>query len=313
MRSLATLAAVTLLSVPALGGGLESKNVSREARLLVHFDVDALLRSDTWRLVSARASESGAIELDGLQEIERELGIDPLKDLRSITVYGFGGDEEHTVILATVGPAIETALARLGMQESYRRETRDGRELHSWKVDGESVTGWLAPAAENGDRVVALSPDVATLLRGIDVLQGTAPSLAGARDAAVHTSPRLGSIVYVSAADLPKDLDLDEASKVLDMAQSVTLDLGESGGLFFAKVALTVTSEDEALDVIDVLEGLRALALLATRGQDNEEIALGLSHIVRAVRLDVRGSDVLIDFEYRADQLIEDLAALANH
>ena len=302
------LGALSLPTAPALpiAGELQREHIAADARWVGHFDLQGFLRTRLWqRIVEFDEFQEEAVE--GFAEIERELGIDPLKEVFSVTVYGMGDTQEPAVVLVETTSAIDHALERFSKEGDYRRFSQQGLEVHSWGNEG-----FVHVVSRSNDRrLVVVAHDIDELVAGVRVVEGQAPSMARGGKARVTASPLAGSFAFFAAADgIPGIHEIDPASQVAHLATGIVLDVGETGGELFARANVQTPDVDAALDLTDVCDGLIALGRLAVSSQD---LPPEVTSVMRALQVETRGNEVLVEFRYSVDQLLQLIEQLSEY
>ncbi len=229
-------------------------------------------------------------ELDEIDEMRDELGVDPLLEIDAISGWGLGEDEEADLgglVLFTTS-ALDRVLEHWSKMDGFRSMRQDGVDLFFF----EETYGYVQQLADGRRAMVAASTADMALL-GARVLRGESPSLASVPDPVVKARPMAGSYAFFAAVDLAAARDFEPASQVFGLAQGVQLDLGEAGSSFFARLSVPTGSLDDARDVSDVLQGIIALGSLLA----GEDVPAELRDMLRALRVNSRGNLVTVDFE----------------
>jgi hypothetical protein len=308
MKSLSLLAALIFLAPLARAGGLDAKRVPADARWVAHFDMEALLRSQLYtELKEAKPTLDADIDID---EMKVEFGIDPIHDLRALTVYCAGTTSDDTVAILVGNEKIDQAAARLGATDGHRVLDVGGHVVHVFGEHEETWYAYVGAAPGGSERVVVLAKGQKLLEQGLAVLEGKTPSLATADNALIRAKPQPGSIVFAaSSQSLAEfgDIGSEQASAVARLAQSFVLDVGEDRGALFANLEITTQKPEDALRVQQVLQG--ATALLSLVGGD-EGASARIQHLVAALRFESLGALMTARFRYPVRDLIGDLEAL---
>ena len=288
---------------------LRREYVAADAGMVFHLDADALKTTTLWRFAMDEAGPFGVQhELDELEEFKAEFGLDPLTDVKSVTVYGSSLEQDPSAVLIRVSERLDDALAVLKMQDGYRTIREGGFELHTFADGGDDVVAFIQEL-RGGDRLVVLSESVEQTIRAARVVRGDAASLADDAGAALRAKPAPGSFLYVEVAGgLPGMHEFEPASQVFGLAQGIQFDVGEAGGSLFIHAALATGSNENAMDVADMVDGLLALARIALRAED--WAPREATNLLRALRVNARGNMVTIDFEYDVRALLETLKSL---
>jgi len=284
---------------------LKRERLPADVDFVVHIDVEGFKATQLWKHVSEKGNELD-FDIDELDEIRDELGIDPLTDVRAITLYKIESEEDPTVVLFSSTSKVDEALAKHQHEHDYRKITSSGIELHTWgdaddPDDDDRMYAYVHSVGE--ERVVVVASSEQSAVHAARVLRGEDPSHAGA-GTLLTLAPARGSFLYMAAAEIPHLGEFTPASQVFGLAQGIQVDLGEAGGYLRAHMGVTTGSAEDALNISNVLNGLVSLARLA--GNELGE----LLELLTGIRLNTRGSEVLFDFEFGVDRLIEILEEL---
>lgn len=287
---------------------LKRERLPADVDFVVHIDVEGLKQTQLWKHITEHG-EGMDFDIDELDEVRDELGIDPLTDVRAVTLYKVESEEDPTVVLFSSTSKVDEALVKHQKERDYRRVTRSGIELHTWGDDDgdddERMFAYIHPIGE--ERVVVLSSSEHSAVRAARVLRGEDPSHASA-GVLLTLAPARGSFLYMAASEIPH---LDEftpasKSKVFGLAQGIQVDLGEAGGYLRGHMGVNTASSEDALNISGVLNGLISFARLA--GSEMGE----LLELLTGIRLNTRGSEVTLDFEFGVERLLEILSAVQD-
>lgn len=304
MKTLLLAGIAWLPVLPAPADELKRERLPADVDLVVHFDIEGLKQTELWRRISESAEgQELRAGLSDLEELHTRFGIDPLNDVRAVTLFKVEKEEDPTVVLFSTTARIDEALQRFQAVSGYARVVADGIELHTWSEGGagEKAFAYVHAGAAQ-ERVVVLASNETSALHAARVLRGQEPSHA-ANPALLTLAPTRGSFLYLAAKSLPHIEDTP-ASQVFGLAQGIQLDLGEAGGFLRAHMGVTTASPQNALDISNVANGLISIARLAG-GEMGE-----LMEVLTGLRMNTRGSEVQVDFEFEVARLMEILETL---
>lgn len=241
--------------VRASAAPFDPKVVGKGAAWVVHVDVEAAVASAIGKHL---LKNQDALEFDeAFGEMRGELGIDPEKDVFSITVYGAEPeDEDVEPTLVVVGSeTIETQAIKLAEKhEEMRKETIEGLTVYTVDHDGDPMSVIVAPGPAANRRYLVTADTKERALWALKVVQGKAERITGE-----GLAPRSGSIVFGAATNMLRDLDFEPASNVLQHAEGGTIDIGEAGADIYADLTVKAGSEQAAKDMTQVVSGLLAM------------------------------------------------------
>lgn len=287
---------------------LKRERLPADVDFVVHFDLEGFKHTELWRHVAESSNGLGNhVNLDDLDEFRERFGIDPLRDVRAVTLFKTRTEEDPTVVLFSTTPAIDEALRKFQSEPGHRLLVDSGIELHSWAEDDADADAVFAyvHAAPSQERVVILSSNRASAVRAARILRGEEPSHAQG-GSLLTLAPARGSFLYLAAAEIPHLDEFTPASQVFGLAQGIQVDLGEAGGFLRGHMGVTTNSPEDALNISNVANGLVSLARLA--GNELGE----WMELLSGLRLNTRGSELTLDFEYGVQRLLQILDSLED-
>ena len=279
--------------------------VSARAEWVVHVDAEAWNASTIGRFVMDHA-EKFDLDLDELEDFERETGLDPLTDLLGVTVYGWGaGDQEQVVVVAVTTAKADEALARLEESGESRTLFIGGSEVHTVPGNGE-VLVHLRPAARADRRVAVVSEQEETLAHALAVIEGREAALTvGPKPALV--APRTGSFIFVAASCIDDLPDVQAASEVMRLAEACVIDLGEHEGLVQAYGTASAANTEDAGNITQIIRGILALGALMF---DREGEMAPLRALVDATDVQTHDNRVTVGIRFPIEGVVEALEAM---
>ena len=297
----------------ALSDGAQAAFLPAETRFVAHFDVRALMASHLWNGFVKDNLKPG--DMRELNELKTQLGLDPFVDIHSVTVFGSSPDEDSAAVMVRGTAALESALERLSEMEECTRFDVDGLGLHVFEQGSETTYIYSHPSATGagGEHTVILSPSRTELLRSALVLRGGRNSLASAPSShspsgttfgGLDLNAPAGTLLHVAFAGSIPGLDgNDPVSSILKLARGGVFSLGESRGDLLLHLGIVTESEDQALDMADGVDGLKAFANMLLRNMD--DVPADVRKLLRTFRVNNEAGTVFIDFAYPLDKLFD--------
>ena len=286
MRALlAALLMVIGLGPRACAGPLDGKQVSADARWLVHIDVDAIMAGEVTRVIGGLWLKLPAASV-GLKNLSLATGIDPTEDLRSITIYGRPYTEPGAVVILRAEVDQKRLMVLLRRKADYRLSTHGEHELISWtenkgKEDEHTVTGCF-----HRPTVIVFGRDAAAVRKALDVLDGTSRGLSRS-DPLFSANTPPGTMIQARATDFA---DVQQfKSPLVQESKFLLVALGEEGGETFAAARLVTKSAEVARQVQAIVKGFLALAKLQL-ASDEEALK-----ILEAVEVSTEESTVSVE------------------
>jgi len=290
----ATLAAVALfLAAPAYPGAIPVKIVPESARWVAHLDMEKFTATELF----------GYLEKDGKFEIktrdlDRWLKMDPVKDIKGVTVFGFGpGDKQ--VAFVVEGKLDKAGLIAKAESEKDVQKTAYGAYT-VYSGDGDGCGAFIT------DTMVVFAEDRALVEKVLDTAAGKAKDFGGTPLHASLKDVPAGAFVSGVLPDLTALGKEIGQSKVLDQASGLFFLAQEKSGQLVLRLQVTAASPESAKNMADVVQGLIAMGRLG----GNEGEMARMASMLDGLQVKLDGKVVRIDFA-RPSKEIADL--LSEH
>lgn len=293
-KAIIILIALALVLVLGLIGAPEDKAASPQMSA-VPTDVQWALHIDMQRLTSstlfkALLEESGP----GFMKVKAdrffgELKIDPMKDLKGITVFGRGKKDEDAVV-ALKGKFDKAHLLGLIKAEGSHTEIPYGKHtVYSWKEDEFGAFG--------ADDLILLSESEEAIKAALDTLEKNKKDVSAFPFLArvMKESP---NAIFAAAVNSISGMVGEKGKPViLSKMRQAGGSISESGENVNLKVSIATESAQVAKDVEQAIRGLIALANLQLGDAEAQAIT-------QSIKIAVDGENVRIDASYPAKKLL---------
>ena len=265
-------AAVTAPSAP-----LQRADVPAEPIWVLHVDCDALRPTAIGQyLLSQMEKPEAQAKFSAFQTI---FNFDPRKQLHGLTLYSVGKAPEDGVLLVYADFDPERLVTLAKGAKDYHSSMYEQHTIHNWIDDKKKAKDGVKPrvyAAIQGRRIVVFSQQEARVAQALDVLDRTAPNLAGS-----GLFPHLGAsggTSFLQAAARKLDLpDSAPNAALFRLARSVRMEVGETQGQLRATLSLVAENEEVAKQMGSVGQGLIALMKLQKDNPGSVKLAESLS------------------------------------
>lgn len=296
----ATAAGLALAGV-ARGGPLNKAWVPSDASWVVHVDIEAGVGSTVGSYLVANREAWGAKEWD---EFRARTGIDPAADLKGLTIYGPTCDEAHAVAIIDATSATDGLLERLRAKEkSFTRVEGQRHTLDTWTEHGSPRYGYVRTIGDR--RLIMVSRDKERLEQAISLTDAEQEVSASP---AVAKGPREGSFLFVAALEVDEAAEKSKALMVRKV-RDLRLDFGEAGGQLYGDMALTTGTDQDARDLLQMLEG--GVAMGRMMAQSRPELA-PLAEASKSLTLSASDSSVRATFTFDSARAVDMLRAAAE-
>jgi hypothetical protein len=245
--------------LPAAAGPLPASYIPPDAQWVVHVDIEKGLRSSIGSYVTAHPGE---FAFDGVEAIRATTGINPLADIKDVTVFGSGCDPEQGVALVHTTGAVDAFLDAARKKEStFAPVTHGAYTLDSWTEAGSTRFGFVRSLGEN-ERLILVAQDADRLAAAI--ARTERPAAVAGENALLAHPPKGSSVVFVAARGLGS-MASNPKTMMLQQAEALVLDLGEEEGFLYADLSVTTHSPQDAQDLLAAINGCVALARIGAR------------------------------------------------
>ncbi len=303
-------------------GAFDPRHVPADVPWIVHIDLEALADSTILRSLHADGVRfENEFDLDG---VEKDFGLSPFVDLRSLTFYGAGALNHEYVCVAVGGPAIGAAKDRL-VQKGAQPKRVNG--VDAWAIAGrEPRIAALLPATGGGGRVAVVAQTETALAAALLVLKDKAASLAtppqGKRPA-ILSKPKRGSLVFAASAPvarlqenetyLHRALELlcdmavvDEGDEVLFAlgTRAIDFDMAETSGELQLVLGIDATTPAKAKEMEGVF---RAAVTRAAQPSDTAEVAARAAKLLSKLQFETLAGRFRASYRYPSATWVEDI------
>jgi hypothetical protein len=295
-RLLLFLAALTAAAGLSRAAAFKAAAVPASALWVVHLDTAGLKQSDAGRLLLARREWKESPLMAGFAN---RFGLDPVRDMRGLTLYTVSTGRLDAVAVIDPDPAAAVRLKAWREKTGWKAQALEGTTVYSRAAGQDKL---FQAAASDGRIITAMTLD--HVKRGLGVLEGRiSPLQTEALPALADRNGGAGALILVAARTPGPDLiRLLPQLSLLKNADSLCLGFGEKDGL--VKGVLTVTAPEgvEADRLRNALDGLVQLgrALGYSNGYDP----------LQAVSVSAEGGFVRADGRWKTAELSDWLGAL---
>jgi hypothetical protein len=285
---LALVLACGLLAAPAeKKASPQMSAVPPDAQWAIHIDMQRLTASAMFK---GLLEENGPAKIKGKADhFLGKLKIDPMKDLKGISVFG-RSDKDEDAVVALKGKFDKAHLLGLIKSEESHQEIPYGKStIYSW--DGDDFGAFAA------DDLILLSESETAIKAALDALEK------GKKD--VPAFPFLARVmkespdaIFVAAVNSISAMVGKKGKPViLSKMHQAGGSISESGENLNLKVSIAAESAQVAKDVEQAIRGLIAMANLQLDDAEAQAIA-------QSIKIDVDGENVRIEASYPAKKLM---------
>jgi hypothetical protein len=303
---LAAFLTATLVTPAARGQDALADLVPADAKFACYFDLQAMLEfvgRDLVRQAVVRKVElpDGArLRSDWNERMAREWGIDPLRDLKGLLLFGDDVQRREPNMVLLTSDRIDGLLEKLqdmGVLEAERggvQRLAPAALLGQMGVDDAPADFevYLGVHRLRGERTAQRAIVFGTTPQKLEpALEALRGPKAARRAGALTLATRPGCIAYLEVADVLRELmDRSPASRMANKANHLSMQLSEEGGELTFTAAVQTETEKDARQIAALVNGLKAFLSLVEPGEDVPEGVLDALDRAHATSQDNRVS-----------------------
>lgn len=299
------VAGIWLGTSTALAGPINLKHVPADARTVIHVDVEAATGSIIGQFILEHGGELGIKQPEQIKMIEQEIGLDPLEDIFDVTVVFVVDDaDEIDVFIVTASGAVDDALEAIKEKigDGFETERVGGYDVMAIRGGGDPMFLWVESSGRR--RTIVAGRDAQRVVEVVSLTKGDGESLADSDSALADVEAQRGAIVFAATLDASEIAKHSLASKLLNEASAVVVQVGEDDGEAFAQVALGIGS-DKVGRIVTMAAGLVAFGQLIA---ENEDVATDIKsariELLSAIQFSSDNGNVQVSFRYDVEKLI---------
>jgi len=300
---------MAVMSSAAFGGGLNTKVVPGDTGWVAHVNIEAILKSDLGKAFLAKAEEKEGFG-KGILAIKEKLGIDPLNDIRGITLYGpeFGQQAGVAVIDATV--AADKLIDIIKAKEGYKTAKHGDHVVHQRTderpKDGEGATHH---GCFYDNKTVVVGSTRKLLTAALDVLDGESEPLAKTKAIESLPEPAKGAFVVMATDKIKFPAGKAPQAAILKGVTAASLQAGEDEGSLFLSVSLIAGNAEDALNMRKIVQGFVALFQVMRQQEKFAE----LQDLGDKIAVGGQGAEVRVDASIPVKSMLRVLEFISEH
>ncbi len=264
-RFLSAVAAVTVVLSPlaVVAGPLSKAQIPATAKWVMHVDIDRLAGSQTCAVLTNNPA-TGRAFMNALARYRSLLGVDPLRDLRQVTLYGEDVTGNRGVALISGRLKADTITRSLSAYPQYRSAPWGSWTLHKWR---DRSSGQEMNACLYSSSLLVIGSDESGVAGALNVLGGVKPNAIKGGSRLVFPQPREGVFFTATSRGFEGAEQDPLKAMILRNTDSATLQIGEKAGKVDAGLLLNAVSPEAAQQIEQILNGLVLTAALS--GDEN--------------------------------------------
>jgi hypothetical protein len=279
--------------------------VSADAKWIVHIDVNNLRDSTLGKeLTDFLVQLQPMMEQGGLHPDFKKI----LATASAITAYGSNFSQKPDELAGTLilqGTADLRKIAEAFVAQATITEPDAISEIKGLPFEAYSLSGGKATLAFPKEPVILFSKSQEQLKKAYEVFRGSAPSMAKSSSPLSGLLPKGGSYFLIAASivpsveGLPGHLQNGPQARILQMANSGSIAIGEEGAMTAARLQLVASSDDMADKLMRILQGVTAMLSL-TETSDAQ-----LTEFLKSVTVERKDARVSLGLAYPTERIMQ--------
>lgn len=267
LRTVFFLAAILLaVLLDARAGGLVKSQVSGTAKWVVHYDMERFAASQMCATLLKDPVHGKAFR-EQLSHYRLFLGVEPLQDIRGVTLYGEETSGSRGVALVSGKLNPDLFVKRVSGNPQYQSATSGKRVVHRW-TDKRSGTPLFA--CFHSPRLLLVGSDEAAMTGALAVMDGGRPSLANARKS-LPLPPLQADVFFLAVSQgYAGTKDSPLRAMILRNTETATVLIAESRNTAEGALRLAASSPEGATIIEQTLNGVMAASLFGDDDQVGE-------------------------------------------
>jgi hypothetical protein len=296
MKKLIVLALtlVFILTLPQVtsAASLKTAIIPADAQWVVHVDIERLVSTKLFELIMARKDSKDILE--GKNKMVEKLGIDPLKDLTGITIFGSGKGEKNAVVSLT-GNLNKTHLVSLVKQVKDHKELKHGKHtIYQWEDAGFG--------AFVKDNMLLMGKAEESIRNALDVIAGKKKSIKNTQLMSYLQEVPKGAVIQMVVDDISSVVGKSEPMilQKTGMAFFMAMEKDEALNL---KLKMTTDTNETAANIGQIINGFVAMARMQV--QSKEEIKDKALKLLDALKVSIKGNVIEMGITYPSAEILD--------
>ena len=270
MLKMRIVAAVLMLAAAAtMAGPLPKAQIAVTAKWVVHLDLDCLATTKTCSALTNSPAAGPAFQ-NALARYRALLGVDPLRELRSVTLYGEDVTGNRGAALVSGNLRVDVITRTLTAYPKHHTTPWGAWTVHHWR---DAASGKEMCACLYSNHLLVIGSDESAVDGALNVLNGVKQNLAKGKGILTFPLARDGVFFTLVSRGYAGSGQEPLKALILRNTESVTMQIGEKAGVVDASLVLNAVSPEAALQIEQIVNGLIVTANLTNDDSGLAELA----------------------------------------
>jgi len=287
----------------SFAGPLKPAEVSAGAKWVFHVDVEGAINSELGAAIIEEARARGDAD-QKLAAMQATFGFDPVKDVKSLTVWGdkFQPGSGVAVVRAKLDKDKLLNLARLNA--GYAESTHGQHKLYSWTDRNDHANPQRCGAFVGTDLLV-IGGSAADVTAALDVLDGASPAAKATDPLLTLATASNGAHVQAAAIDFAMPAEAGPQAAAFQQVESGSMEMGQFNGHAFINLKLTYKTEADAQNLVAMAQGMIAMVKMQRDPQTQQPRYPEAVELANLTQINANGKTVTLGSSYPTAKVIE--------
>ena len=285
-----TLLFILILPDVTNAASLKTSIIPEDAQWVLHIDIEKFTSTKLFELLMEK---EGAKAFKGKDKIIEKLGIDPIKDLTGVTLFGSGQAEKNAVVSVT-GNLNKDHLISLVKQAKGNKEIKHGKHtIFQWE------NNQFGTFVNDNMLIIGRAEDM--VRNALDVIAGKQKNIKKTKLMSYLEEVPRGAIIQAVVDDISSVAGKNKPMilQKTGMAFFMAMEKNESLNL---KLKMTTDTAETAKNIGQIINGFTAMARMQVQGK--EEIKDQALKLLDALNVSVKGNVIEMGIIYPSEDLI---------
>ncbi len=313
-RAILAVVALVMGSSWAVAGPPVKNRIPDTAKWAVHFNIEAITNSAVaGGILEMISAEDSPVPKERVEEAVKFWEI--LGKLKSLTLYGPTSKETDAVAVADHRYTEDEIMKVLDITDNSPTQTYGDYTIYTFtpkKRPKRAKKAGKRLACFHSDGIVVAGADLTRIKETLDLLDGKAKPLTKDNPLTEMLTPSKGSFMVAAVTGIDKMADAlkkkatgkkKRHAAFLKKAKSARFELGEAEKNIFAVFDLVMTTEEDAVNIHMMAQGIRAMVLFGHEEENNGKTRK-IAEIAKATEISRKDKSVSVSIKYPVEDAL---------
>jgi len=269
---------------------LQKSIIPEEADWVIHFDVEKFLSTPYGDHLLNTENILGLSKKNA--QFQGKYQINILEDINGVTLYGFGNDEDNSVLCLKGTFDQEYLLGLLADEDSHKEIQHNKFIIHAWDKHEFGVFV--------DDSLALLAQDETSIKKALDVIAGKRPNVTSSSLMSYINEIPSNVFFAAMAKDISEMAKHESDVFIFQKTESALFTLTDEKDNINLRLNFTVKTLEDAKNMESVIRGLISLANMQME-ESQRDILLPLEKMI----ISTEGKNIRVELSYPAQDLVD--------